>query len=101
LVAGGWSALWLAAFYLVIDVWKIRAWAAPFVWVGMNALTIYLISNIVDFRKLSARFVGGDVARALDALWPGLGGLLFASTGIVLCVLICRFLYQRKIFLRL
>lgn len=101
LVAGGWSALLLAGFYLVIDVWKCRVWAAPLVWIGANALTIYLISNVVDFKKLSLRFVGGDVGLALDALWPGLAGLTMALTSIALCFAICRFLYQRQIFLRL
>ena len=101
LVAGGWSALLLAGFYLVIDVWSRRAWAMPLVWVGANALTIYLISNVVDFKKLALRFVGGDIGLALDALWPGSAGLAMALTSIALCFVICRFLYRRQIFLRL
>ncbi|MDD2764515.1 MAG: DUF5009 domain-containing protein [Opitutaceae bacterium] len=101
LVTGGWSMLLLGGFYLVADVWKIRAWAQPFAWVGSNALVIYLVSNIVDFNQLSARFTGGAVAGALDALWPGLGGLILALVSIGLCFALCRFLYQRKIFLRL
>ena len=101
LVAGGWSAVLMGGFYLVLDVWQVRAWAWPFVWLGCNPLTIYLASNIVDFGKLSDRFAGGDVAAALNALWPGLGGLTLALTGAALCVWICRFLYQRRIFLRL
>lgn len=101
LVAGGWSALLLASFYLVIDVWKIRAWAAPFVWIGTNALTIYLLSNVVNFGKLSTRFAGGDIAAWLDARWSGLGGVVLALVSVALCTAICRFLYQRKIFLRL
>ena len=101
LVAGGWSVLLLAMFYFVIDVWKVRAWATPFVWLGTNAITIYLISNVTDFGKLSERFTGGDVAAWLDARWSGLGGLVLAVVSVVLCMAICRFLYQRKIFLRL
>jgi predicted acyltransferase len=101
LVAGGWSVLLLAMFYFVIDVWKVRAWATPFVWLGTNAITIYLISNVTDFGKLSERFAGGDVAAWLDARWSGLGGLVLAVVSVVLCMAICRFLYQRKIFLRL
>lgn len=101
LVAGGWSALLLAAFYWIIDIWKIRAWAMPFVWIGTNALTIYLISNVVDFKKLSLRFAGGGIAAWLDGCWSGLGGLMLALTSVAICVGICRFLYQRKIFLRL
>ena len=76
-------------------------WAVPLTWIGANALTIYLLSNVVDFMALSQRFAGGDVAAWLDARWTGLGGLLLALTSVVLCLAICRFLYQRKIFLRL
>ena len=101
LVAGGWSMLLLATFYLVIDGWKVRALAMPFVWLGTNAITIYLISNITDIGQLSARFAGGDVAAWLDAHWGGLGGLVLAIVSVVICMAICRFLYQRKIFLRL
>jgi predicted acyltransferase len=101
LVAGGWSVLLLAAFYFVIDVGKFRAWATPFVWLGTNAITIYLISNVTDFGKLSERFAGSDVAAWFDARWSGLGGLVLAVVSVVLCMAISRFLYQRKIFLRL
>jgi predicted acyltransferase len=101
LVAGGWSMLLLAVFYQVADVWKLRSWLQPFVWLGSNSLMIYLVSNIVDFGRLSERFAGGTVAAALNGLWPGLGALVLALTSIVLCMLLCGFLYRRKIFLRL
>ena len=101
LVAAGWSLLLLAGFHYLIEGRGITRWARPFLWIGSNALTIYLISHLVDFRGLSARFVGGEVGAALDRLWPGLDGLVMAATGIGLCVLICRFLYDRKIFIRL
>ncbi|HTU03664.1 MAG TPA: hypothetical protein VMG58_17660, partial [Candidatus Sulfotelmatobacter sp.] len=101
LVTGGISGLALAAFYLVIDVWRIRAWAAPLVWVGANALTVYLLSNIVDFGSLSLRFVGGSVTAWLDGLRPGLSGVTEALFSIFLCFAVARFLYRRKIFLRL
>jgi predicted acyltransferase len=101
LVAGGYSALAMAAFYLVIDVWKVRAWAAPFVWVGSNALTIYLLCNMVDFGALARRFTGGSVTAWLDAQRPGLSGLAEALMSLVLCFAVARFLYRRKIFLRL
>jgi predicted acyltransferase len=101
LVAGGYSALLLGFFLYVIDVRRWKTWAAPLEWVGANALAIYLISNLVDFRKVSARLAGGDVAAWLNARWTGLGGVVLAFIGVALCVALCRFLYQRKIFLRL
>jgi predicted acyltransferase len=101
LVAGGYSALAMAAFYLVIDVWKMRGWAAPFVWVGSNALTVYLLCNVVDFGALARRFTGGNITSWLDALRPGLSSLAEALFSLVLCFAVARFLYRRKIFLRL
>ena len=101
LVAGGWSALLLAGFLYLIDVRRWRTWARPFEWVGANALAIYLICNLIDFRKVSARLAGGDIAAWLDARWTGLGGLVLAFLGVALCVALCRFLHERKIFLRL
>jgi len=101
LVAGGWSMLLLAAFYQVADVWKLRSWLQPFAWLGSNALVIYMVSNIVDFNQLSARLAGGNVAALLNGIWPGLGTVVLALTSVVLCMLLCGFLYRRKIFLRL
>jgi len=100
LVAGGISAAAMAALYLVLDVWRIRAWAAPFVWIGANAITIYLMSNVVDFGALALRFVGGDVGMLLERLRPGLGGLVAALFSVFLCVAVARFLYRRAILIR-
>ena len=102
LVAGGWSALLLALFYYVIDVRGIRAWAVPFTWIGTNALTIYLISNIVDFDALSKRFAGGSVESWIDSSFGAhSGAVVLALVGLTLCFLICRFLNRRQVFLRL
>ena len=102
LVAGGWSALLLALFYYVIDVRGIRRWAVPFTWIGTNALTIYLISNIVDFDALSKRFAGGAVESWCDTtLGAHSGSVVLALVGLTLCFLICRALHRRQIFLRL
>ena len=98
---GGWSAVLLGTFYLVIDVAQVRAWAWPFVWVGCNPLTLYLATNLVDFGRVAERLVGGGVARGLDGLHPGLGDLALALVLVALCFGLCGFLYRRKIFLRL
>jgi predicted acyltransferase len=100
-VGGGWSLLFLAAFSWLIDLRGRTRWATPFMWIGSNALLIYLVSHLVDFRKVSAFFVGGPVATALDSFWPGLAGLALALTSIALCTALCGWLYVRKIFVRL
>jgi predicted acyltransferase len=101
LVGGGWSLLLLATFYWLIDLRHIARWATPFVWIGSNALLIYLVSHLVDFRAVSAYFVGGPVAAALDSLWIGLSGVVLALTSIGICAALCGWLHARRIFLRL
>ena len=103
LVAGGYSALLLAAFYLIVDVWKYQKWCQPFVWMGMNSITVYLASNILGgFSKLAVRFAGGDIKAFFDThVAKGSGDMVIALTGLLLAFVLVRFLYQRKIFLRL
>jgi predicted acyltransferase len=98
LVAVGYSSVLLGLFYLVVDVWKYRKWAQPFVWIGMNPITIYMIHNLVNIGGIAQRFVGGD----LNKLYLGrYGDLAVALAGMAITFGICRFMYQRKIFLRL
>ena len=71
-------------------------------WIGTNALTIYLISNIVDFDALSKRLAGGSVESWIDSSFGAhSGAVVLALVGLTLCFLICRFLNRRQVFLRL
>jgi predicted acyltransferase len=102
LVVGGYSALLLAAFHHVVEVRGWRRWCVPFVWIGMNPITLYLANNLIGFRRLAQRFAGGDVKAGLDAnLGSGAGQGLIAIVGLALMLVLARFLYQRRIFLRL
>ena len=101
LVACGFSALLLGVFYFVIDVLKLRFWCAPFVWIGMNPITVYLANELLGFQELAKRFVGGDVQRTLDThVAAGFGQLGVALVGLGFGLVLCRFLYRRKLFLR-
>lgn len=97
LVACGYGALLLALFHQVMAVWQCQAWARPFIWIGMNALTIYIITNIVSFHRLALRLVGGDVSRLLGN-WSE---LVAAMTALALILWLAHFLYRKQIFLRL
>ncbi len=101
LVVAGCSSLLLGTFYYIIDIKKYQRWTTPFVWIGTNALTIYILHEIIDFKALAARLVGGDIQAALNRTARGLGTLLVTLMAVALTLLIVRFLYQRKIFLRL
>lgn len=105
LVAGGYSAMLLAAFYWVVDVKGWRKWCQPFVWIGMNPITLYLTSNFLGglgYHKLATRLAGGPVKQFFDThLAAGCGELMISLTGVLLFLWFAWFLHRRKIFLRL
>jgi predicted acyltransferase len=103
LVAGGYSAILLGLFYLVVDLWQARAWCQPFVWIGMNSITIYVVSNLVGgYSRIARRLAGGDVNAFFDAhVAKGMGEMVTSIVGLLLAFWFVRTLYRRKVFLRL
>ena len=97
LVTGGYSALLMALFYQVVDIWKYQKWALPLVWIGMNPITIYMAVNLINFGEIARHFVGGDLERYCGVY----GHLVVAVASLVLELWFLHFLYRRKIFLRL
>ncbi len=94
---GGLSAVALGVFYLVIDVWKFRWWAFPFVVVGMNSITIYLAQRIINFSNARDFFFGDAVSRFLPEEWQAVGT---TCAGIVVAWTFLFWLYKRRIFMR-
>jgi predicted acyltransferase len=103
LVAGGFSAILLGAFYWIVDVRKMTGWCQPFVWIGVNPITLYMASALLGgFPELARRLVGGSVSSFLDAhVASGSGELVISIVGVLIFVSIARFLFRRKIFIRL
>jgi predicted acyltransferase len=115
LVAGGYSLMLLGVWHQIIDVWGCRRWAAAFIWLGANAITLYFINNVTTdqfamrfagstvstFELFATRFVGGDFAVLLDrVITPSTGTFVVRMLGLIFAILLARFLYRRKIFLR-
>ncbi len=91
----GWSLLIFAVFYWIIDVKGWRKWSFPFMIIGMNAITIYVLQSQFDFKHISNIFVRGIV--------PHMGD--FARPFNLLCVILAKwcflyFLYKKRIFLK-
>jgi predicted acyltransferase len=95
LFAGGWSLLLLALFYWVIDVKGYRRWSFFFVVIGMNAITIYFLQNVIDFQRIAAFFLHG-LADHVGLYQP----LLLLSGALAARWLFLWFLYRHKIFFR-
>ncbi len=103
LVAGGFSAMLLGVFFLLVDVLQWRRWCQPFVWMGMNSITVYLTANVIGgFRTLARRFAGGDIRAFFEAqVAQGFGDIVISVVGLLLAFWWVYFLYRRKVFLRL
>jgi predicted acyltransferase len=97
LVSAGWSAILLGAFYWAVDLRGMRRSALPLIWLGANALAVYLLHNLVNVNAISFRLVGGDIAH-LAGPWAG---LLLAAVTLGITFLAARFLYVRRIFIKL
>jgi predicted acyltransferase len=96
LLAGGWSVLLLALFYWIIDVQGYKRWSFFFVVIGVNAITIYVGQNIVDFGQIARFFLGGVASFAP----PAAGAVVLAAGAVAARWLVLRFLYAKGVFLR-
>jgi len=95
LYAGGWSLLLLALFYWTIDVMGWKKWAFPFVVIGLNPITIYIVQGIFDFGIIVNIFVHGFVNQ-LGPWRP----VFFPACVLAVKWLFLYFLYKQKIFLK-
>lgn len=97
LYAGGWSFVLLAAFHLLIDIAKFDIWARPFVWIGMNPITLYLLNNMVGgYDSLVRRFA---LDRWVEPAAPW-GNLVVAIVTTLIPVWIAWLMYRSKFFIR-
>lgn len=97
LYAGGLSVILLSIFYLIIDVWKFKKWAFPFVVIGMNSITIYMVQRgIMSFTSMRDFFFWGLIKSVSPEWQPLLNAIGFSIAAWVFLY----FLYKKKIFLK-
>ena len=97
LVTGGLSLALLGVFYLLIDVWRLRAPFFFFIVIGMNSITLYLLEGcLIDFAEPAEFLFGGAIASAVAEYQ----GLLMATAVVGLEWLLLFFLYRKRVFLK-
>jgi predicted acyltransferase len=96
LFSGGICFLLLGLFYLVIDVCSYRKWALVFKVIGMNAIFVYMVTRLFDFRRIGDIFVGGLADRL--GSW---NGLIQGLAGFLVIWLILYWMYKKQTFLRI
>ena len=95
LVAGGISCLMMATFYLIIDLLGYKKWVFPFSVIGMNALAVYMATNLFDFRLIGNIFIGSLLQRA--GRW---GEALAHSAALAVVWLILYWMYRTRSFVK-
>lgn len=95
LLCAGWSLLFLALFYVVIDVWNFRKWAFYFVVIGMNSILIYMTPKFIDFKYTTEAIFGG-LLKDTGVYQDVLRTTAFVTVNWLFLLL----LYRKRIFLR-
>lgn len=96
LVSGGISFLFMALFYLIIDIWKIRRWAQFFKIIGLNSIFIYLASALIDFGYTANYLFNGIIQWGNEPMQK----FLLAFFVLALEFGLLYFLYKKKIFFK-
>jgi predicted acyltransferase len=99
LVAGGWSYLLLALFYLFIDVWRFHRWAFPFKMIGMNAIAAYMAWKLFGsaFHRIAAVFTEGISKYVVPSNYP----LIEAVAAMLALWIMLYAMYRKGVFLKI
>ena len=108
----GLAAVALAVAIWVVDLRGRKAWAAPFRWLGVNALAIFTLSLFATLALLWVKLpsAGGKPPSLYAAIYrtvfdrfadPRLGSLLFALAFLATFVALAGLLARKKIFVKI
>ncbi len=111
LLMSGLAAMCLALCIWVVDVKGWKAWAKPFVWLGMNAIALFVASTLGTLLLLWIKVDGtGGKKRSLYATIyrtifdrfadARIGSLLFALVWCTLLTVVAGALYRKRVFLK-
>lgn len=97
--SGGLCFLILAVLYQVVDVRLLRRWAFPFVILGMNSITIYLMRHTLDgwlFENLE-RHLG---LRVFQVLGIEMAPVLMGSCSVLILWSVILWMHRKKLYLK-
>lgn len=99
LFSGGWCFLYLAAFYILVEILNFRRWAFPLIVIGSNSIAAYCVANTADsVLDAFSDHAGMDSIHLVTGPYATLehGGVILLVFWVGLYVL-----FRRKIFLRI
>ena len=111
LLMSGLAAICLALCLWVVDVKGWKRWAQPFVWLGTNAIALFVLSTLATLLLLWVKVTGDDGKRrslygtiyrtVFDHFAdPRVGSLLFALANLAVWTAVFGVLYKKRIFIK-
>jgi len=95
LLTSGLSFLLMMLFYWIIDVKGYHKWAFPFIVIGLNPITIYVVQGIFDFGIIANIFIHGFVNNLGD-----FSNVVMQFSTLIVKWLFLYYLYKQRIFLK-
>ena len=95
LLTSGISFLLLMLFFWIIDVKGYKKWAFPFIVIGLNPITIYVVQGIFDFGIIANIFIHG-----FKDQFGSFEPVIIQLSILTVKWLFLYFLYRQKIFLK-
>ena len=96
LVAGGYSLALLGVFFATIDVHGWKRWCVPFVWIGVNPITLYLLDRFAHPHFIVEKLL----AKPCAAIFGSYGPTVAVAAVVGLTLLVAWFLYRKRITFR-
>jgi predicted acyltransferase len=98
LLTSGLGALALAVIYFVVDVEQWRGWAAPFLWLGVNPLAIYFMSELVGhLQTMPKAWIYWAVLQPAMPRAPEMASLVFGVGFVAVWVGVAGALYRQRV----
>jgi len=95
LFSSGICFMLLALFYWIIDVKGYQRWARPLKIIGMNAITAYVLSHVIDFGEI-AHFLTYGLKQYTGAYY----GVITATSGFFVLYALLWYLYKNQDFIK-
>ncbi|WP_420321093.1 acyltransferase family protein [Flagellimonas sp.] len=95
LASSGVCYILLALFYWIIDVKGKSKWAFPLKVIGMNAITAYVLSHIINFREIAGFLLFG-LEQYVEEYYP----MLLSLGGFGILYLLLWYMYKKGTFIK-
>ncbi len=108
LYTGGWAFIIYSVIYYLTEIAHLKKWGIPFIYYGSNAISVYFLSSFIAKTFYLTHLPNGQTPHSFlyntfFTSWisiPKLSSLMYAFSVILIYYFLARFLYKKKIFIK-